>query len=563
MAKHAIRTMNNAAGREPGSVLALLALGRGEDAIAVTTHLAVTRMKAGRDAPFTFCGPVEFEETAVRHYEKVVLPLVQQTVGVLGIGPLSYVLSMTNLGAASVQDRSMTVSGFSADAALFLACLSAMIEAPVLPGVAVTGHIASLRGDVRMVRSLPAKLRAAATSPVVEAVLFPDPGADDSLAALTPEEKLAIEEAIRSGRDRFRMTPVRDVAELIRGAFAEHDLIRASLHQGYFGKDVPTDVPIPGLAVLAADLPNRFWTCMEDDLHGRAPANVIELLCARMAYQISVKVYPAGFGTELYRLLSSVPPGLRHSRLTFPLLPAHDALAMVQLASPTDLEDLRRFLDAVAGDRFQKSMHSLVDGLRESIPSTANEHVVVLLDAIDSETLYRTVGAAVETARGLFTLETVTAQDKHECLDVVTSFYVHTLRYCGIAVQPNNPAALAADAADLLERAFARQGGAKGAYAEACSGTRGRLRYVLDVVTEQFRAEAEEKERNRAFQEVLGSLEYDEQVALVKAFMDHLGPQLPEDVLSSRPERYVQHAEVLLRAYAQASSRFKQLVRAL
>lgn len=563
MANHAFRTMNDAAEREPGHVLTLLTLGRGGDAIAVTTHLAVSRLKPGPDAPLTFSGPVEFEETAVRHYEKVVIPLVQQTVGALDIGHQAYALSVTNLGAASMQDRSMAVSGFSADAALFLACLSATMETPVLPGVAVTGHIASLRGDVRMVRSLPAKLRAATASTVVEAILFPDPEADDFLDVLTREEKSAIDEAICRGRDRFRMTPVRDVTELIRGAFAESDLIRASLRQGYFGRDVPTDIRVPGLAVLAADLPNRFWACLEESIQGRDHGIVHELIRARVAYQLRVKAYPAGFGTELYRLLSSVPPGLRHSRLTFPLLPARDALAMVQLALPDDLEDLRRFLDAVAGDRFQTSIPAMVDGLRASIPATANEHLAVLLEAIDPDTLYRSVGAAIEAARGSFTLETVTAQDKHECLDVVKAFHVHVLRHRGIAVQSEDPDALAADADDLLERAFAREGGAKSAFAEACQGTRGRLRYVLDAVTAQFRAEEEEKQRNRAFKEILAALEYEEQVALVKSFMEYLAPQLPEDILSSRPERYVQHAELLLRACAQASGRFKQLVRAL
>jgi hypothetical protein len=113
------------------------------------------------------------------------------------------------------------------------------------------------------------------------------------------------------------------------------------------------------------------------------------------------------------------------------------------------------------------------------------------------------------------------------------------------------------------KQAFARQGGANAAFTEACAGTRGRLRYVLDVLTEYFRADAEEKHRNLAFKKMLKMLEYDEQVALVKGFMDYLGPQLPEEVRSSRPEQFVKHAEVLLRAYAQVSGRFRQLVRAL
>ena len=90
--------------------------------------------------------------------------------------------------------------------------------------------------------------------------------------------------------------------------------------------------------------------------------------------------------------------------------------------------------------------------------------------------------------------------------------------------------ALAREAFDLLDRAFARWGREKAAQAEAFSGTRGGLRFVLDVFTTQFNREQEDKHVKMAFKENLGSLAYHEKVQVMAALLAFLGPHLPPDL---------------------------------
>ncbi len=556
-------TVTDAKQNEPGHVLAILVLGIGTDAAAVVTDLAVTHCDVNGGEALRVRGPVQVGEDTIRHYEDIVLPLLHRTTRALGIKPRSLTLSLTNLNAASLQDRGLTISGFSADAAFYVAALSALLGVPAEPGLAITGHIASQDGEVRMVRSLSAKLRAAVASPEVETALIPDPKADDSLSTLTPEEMTDIEEAIRHARDRITITPVRDVSDVLRNVFCEPNLVVAALRNGYFSAPPQTKGGIPAKTVLAGDLPNRYWDCLEEAIHGRDPITVENLLQSRVAYHVKDKTYPAGYGDELHRLLSSVPAGVRDSCLRFPLLPAQDALSMVRMASANDLNDLRRLLDALAGDRFHDGTAIAVNEARVFPPDTTNEHLAALLDAIDPDVLYRTVGAPIEAARASFRLETVTARNNQECLAVVTSFYVHMVRHRGTEIRVAEPSSLEGEAVDWLEKAFARQGGVKAAYAEARSGIRGRLKFILDVLTEEMRFEEEDKRRNWVFTKFLSGLEYEERVELVRAFMDLLAPHLQDEVLASPPERYVKHAEVLLRTYAQVSGRLKQLVRAM
>ena len=468
--------------REPGHVLTLLALGTGADAAAVVTDLAITCRERNDGKALRVYGPVQVEENSLRHYEDVLLPLLHRTIQALGLEPRPFTLSVTNLNAASAQDRGVTISGFSADTALFVACLSATLGIPVNPGLAATGHIASLHGEIRMVRNLSAKLSAATESAVIRTVSIPDLDADESLSALTPQETAQIEEALCRARDWLAIVPACNVTGVLRCAFTESSLVIAALQKGYFSAPPPTGHGAPHLDVLAGDMPNRYWRCLEEALHGGDADTVKELIQARVAYQVRKQTYPTGYGDELHRLLSSLPASARETCLRFPLLPAQDVLKMVRLARAPDLDDVRRFMDAVADDRFHDSTPSQIDETPVLAGDASNRHLATLLQTIDPDALYRAVGAHIEAARASFRLESVTARTKRECLAIVTAFHVHVARHCGTQIRVSKMQHLEDEALDWLDKTFARHGGRNAAYAEALRGTRGRMRYILDAL---------------------------------------------------------------------------------
>ena len=548
---------------EPGHVLTILALGNNADAAAVVTDLAVS-CGGFRDGP-VLCvgGSAGADQETLQHYETVILPLLGGMLHNLGLELPPLYISMTNLGAASLQDRGIFISGFSMDIAFLIAALSAVLGVPTRPGLAASGHIASPHGEVRMVRNLPEKLRAAITSSFIETVIFPDPDADDSLCTLTPEEMSRISKVVLQAGDVIKMLPVRDVAGAVCAAFNESELVLAALKQDYFGKGSHAELSASYQRILSHDLPARYWQCLEEALYNRDGVIIDRLLQERVNHHLRIGIYPAGLGAGLYKLLSSVPAGIRDGSVHFPLLPPHSVMALIQSAAADDMDDVRRLLDAVSGDRFHNGAVDAATDAPVFRGTTPNKHLAALLDAIGPDTVYRKVGAAIDAARASFELDTVTAHSKQECLALVTTFYLHIIRRCGIEVGACDQDTLESETLDWLERTFARQGGLAAAYAEAQSGTRGRMKFLLDTLTESMKAEEEEKYRNMMFKKFLDGLDYDARVELVSAFMDLLAPHLPAEALASPPERFVQHAEVLLRTYIRASGNIVQLMRTL
>ena len=547
-----------------GQAYTVLALGRGDQAVAVLSKVNATVIPNGKEPGIHPVGPTLFDAAVRRHWDEVIVPLLRRTATGIAMDMPAFEVSVSNVSAASVQDRPIAIQGYSADAALFLACLSALLTSPVRPDILVTGHVASPSGSVRMVRQLPAKLNAAIRHGEIRSFLYPALDGDDSLDRLAAEERAGIEEALLAARNSIHIEPVHDAGELIQRAFEEWHLIAAALNHGYFTETLPANADTSSISALAANLPARFWSCLgkalRDERDGR------ELLQARVHFQERQGCYPQGFGTKLYQLLASIPRGIREVRVPFPLLGPDDSHRLVRLSSPCNLEDLRYFLDAVAGGRFASA--AAPEQAAGELPASpaappANVHLRTLFEEIDSENLARRIGRPIDEARATFLLEDITARSDSDCLDAVTAYYLHMLRHTCEVPSAVKPEGAAPEALALLDRAFSREGGYKAAVAEALAGTRGRLRYVLDAVTERYRAEQQEKYVAWVFKRTLTALEYDQRVALVNGFVQLLGPMLPEGIRNAPGARYLEHVETLARTYIQAMGDLKQIFRAL
>jgi len=546
-----------------GQVPTVLALGHGENAVAVVTEILVTPVSEKSGGDFIPAGPTSIEDHTLRHYQETIVPLLRAIASDLHMNFPQFRISVSNLNVSASQDRGMTIGGFSADAALFLACVSALLDMPTVPGIVATGHIASIDGGIRMVKNLPAKMRAVRRSETITAFLYPDPEADDSLSAIAPDEHTAIQEAILSARDHLKLVAIRNVDQLLQASFSETDLIVSSLNHGYFSSDGLMDLAAPGVQVLKGNLPERFWSSLETAFHRHDCVAVINLLEARVQFQLREPAYPQGFGRQLYHLVAALPPSTRDFHVRFPLLSSQDALSLVKLATASDLNDLRQFLDAVSGDHLPSRLADLGSASPSSLldPPASNEVLETLLNEIDEEVLRRKIGNDIDAARGRFLLEKITVQTNQECMDTVTSFYLHMQRHSRDVLDTPDAERVAAEADELFEKTFAPRGGTKAAFAEARTGVHGGLRLILDLLVNQFKVDEFEKHTSLAFKRMSEALEYEERLALVKAFMKRLEPYLPEEVLSSPPERYVEHVEVLIRAYVQAMSQVKQLLR--
>jgi hypothetical protein len=111
---------------------------------------------------------------------------------------------------------------------------------------------------------------------------------------------------------------------------------------------------------------------------------------------------------------------------------------------------------------------------------------------------------------------------------------------------------LAPDAIDLLRRAFQSKGGINAAYSEGMSSVRGGMKYILDVMTEQLKQKEKEKHIRAIFRGSIDPLDFGQKVALIEAFLNRVGPNLPGAIQSRTAEQYATDYEEIIRAYSES-----------
>ena len=172
-----------------GRANTVLVLGRGTDSKAVISSVIARVCDQQRGDRVCFPGTATFSRKTTKHIMEVVLAAADNIINALDLPKHSFDISVANLGATSLNEIGITISGFSADVPILLATLSASLQISISDDIVCTGHIASPDGDIRMVRGLPAKLRVAEKAESIQTFVYPEVDQDNSLEYLTPAEK--------------------------------------------------------------------------------------------------------------------------------------------------------------------------------------------------------------------------------------------------------------------------------------------------------------------------------------------------------------------------------------
>ena len=551
-----------------GRARAVFVFGRGGSAqAALTSVVARPRRRRSRQG-LLFSGSATFQPDVKEHMRNTVMALVEDITHELGLRRRTFEISVVNLAAASVVDAGIRITGYSADVPVLLALLSAALRVPARQDVVATGHMASLGGDIRPVRGIPAKVAAAADDFGIVRFVYPSTTSDLSLQILSPKERQRIEGAIVAARPRLETVPVTDAGEVIESCFSERALVMAALGNGYFGQggelDVQGEHTHGAVAFLITGNEQRFWRILEADLRASRSAEARELLAARAKYQVRSKAYPTGLGRQLLQLIQSLPPTTRRLKLTFPLLQMDQCTALAGLARREDHEDVACLFEAMKQRHAARSRRRR-SGRRSkaSAESDALAAVEAVLEQISAEALAQRIGKPIDDARAAYVVEDVIANSYDLFLDTIAAFYLALLRHIELSPDLTPSEALEAEALDLLERAFRDKGGRNAAWAEARDGVHGGMRFVLDVTTEQFRTERQAKHVNRVLIGALDPLDWDARVAFMEAFLDRLAPHLPSEIRQQPPQQFVRHYEPILQTYVRSLDRVKQLLRSL
>ena len=546
-----------------------LIFGHGDDAQAVISAIVVRICGKKHAERIRFTGPVTFEEKTAKHIVEVVLPVVDNILRTIGLPAKSFEIFVVNLEAAAIMDVGSIISGFSIDFSMLLAILSASLQITIPDDIVSSGHIASIDGDIRMVKGLPEKLAAATIAGSIKTFIHPEIDQDHSLHSLSPTEKQRIAGAIAKAKQTLQTVAVRDINDLLQAVFSNEQKILASLIQGFykisispFAKKTPC---IKAAIFLAENNEKLLWAVLEQHLFAGLNKEAKELLLALSRFYIHQETYPKDLGFGLFRLVCSLPPQTRRLKLDFPLIPMSECIQLSQFVKEPDHDDVRLLLSAAFGENIHRSLKT-EDWENPNKRETSNQdngRFKAILSEIDSDALTEQIGIPIDSARASYILDSVKVKSFDEFNETIVSFYIHLMRYTRKVSQKIDSDAAGAEALALLERTFNGKGGYSAALAEAKNATNGGLKFILDLVTEQFKNEEQEKHISRVLKIIVDPMDWEKKIALMKEFIMRIEPHLPDEITTLPPERFVGHYEELVKAYVQSMDKVKTLFRSL
>jgi len=238
-------------------------------------------------------------------------------------------------------------------------------------------------------------------------------------------------------------------------------------------------------------------------------------------------------------------------------------LDLARFSGKDDHEDVAILFDAAPGKSIARKAEERKSSVGITNSTEASAAVDTVLDMISADSLSRKFGLPIDAARAAYAIGEVVLESYEDFLDTVTAFYLHLIRHTNSITAPVDMDEAASEAYDLLDRAFRNKGGADVAWAEARHGTKGGLRFIIDVMTEQFKTEQQAKHVNRVFKETADPLDWKAREAFMEAFLARIESHLPEEIRNQPAERYTRHYEPIVRIYVQSMDQVREKLRNL
>ena len=552
-----------------GRVPTVLVFKSDSDQKAVVTSIVAKCCRKRSRKRLFFIGKAEFDSKTAKHINKDILPLVDNILQELNPDSKqkAFEISIVNLSIASVMDTGMEISGFSADAVVFTALLSAALDIPLAQDFVVTGHIASADGDIRAVKSIDSKIDAASQCPGIRRFIYPafDPdGSRENFQGGQLEDEKAI---IPHARSFFKMIQVDNICQLLKTILDERDIVIASFEGDYF--TACRDFGDQGsyieqtLAFFTEGNEKRFWHNIEISALRGDIEDIRELLCARVRYQIRQKQYPPGFGRKLLRIILSVPTTARRTQLADELVPIDLYFKLCQFVGIDDLKEDSRYLrdifEGIAGTIDGKRL--LDDDLEIREGKISRSDLQKIFSQISSEQVSKKVSQPIDHARAVYIFDKVTVDSTDQFFKTITSFYLHLISHTALAPAEVNPDQLEASALQLLQRAFANNGGENAARTEAFHGNSGGLRFIFDQMTEQFKFEQKTGYINSILIRAVDQESIDERIEFTKALLEYIEPWLPAEYKDRPASTLIDRYQEIIKCYVSSLDKLKQTFR--
>jgi len=528
----------------------VLVLGQGKDKRGFITSLVARTIDL--ESRLVFAGPVRFTKKTQIHIEKTILPLIDTILDALGLEQSSIEISAENHSVASGLDTGIDISGFSADLAVFMAMLGAILGLEIPPDCAFTGHVASISGILSEVHSLDIKIKCARSHQQTKRLFCPRVSFD----TLVVDQQHQNFQATVSGNG-LEIVQVRHLGELISRVVTQEQVILSALAHGYFDRNGGMSGPDDVCHFLLNQLEQRFYRYIADNLWEGKP--VAKILNRFADFYIERQTYPEGFGAKLFTALSSVPGFLRHQVLKNTLVTRDRAQKLQALAKDSDFEDAALLCDCLRGKHLQE------EPVHDNSPTISGRRDVtgefnLFIATLSQRSFAEKWGRDIDQARSSFPLLVGTINRCREFIDIVESFYIHLVScVTRTTINPHQSLFLKQESLILLEETFNREGGFDQAFAIARDGTFNGLRGVLDRMTDQYKQKRYEIFVTDSFTRALKQRDFQQRLEFIQDAVLHLRSFLSPECQNWAPERFGHQIDLIITAYIQSIDRFSEI----
>jgi len=528
----------------------ILVLGQGKDKRGFITSI-VARTIDSEDR-LVFTGPVRFAKKTQVHIEQIILPIIDTILDTLSLEQGGFEISAENHSVASGLDTGIDISGFSADLAVFMATLGAILGLEMPSDCVFTGHVASISGILSEIHSLDIKIKCARSHQQTKRLFCPKVSFDTLLV----DQQCQNFQATASDSD-LEIVQVRHLGELISRVITEEQAILSALTHGYFYRNREMSGPDEVCHFLRNQLEQRFYRHIESNLwEGKPVANILNRFAD---FHIERKTYPEGFGAQLFTALSSVPGFLRPQVLNNILMARDRAQKLQALAKDSDFEDAALLYDCLRSRHLHKEP---VHDNSQTVSGQRNQagEFNLFVTTLSQRSFAEKWGRDIDQARSSFPLPVGTINQCREFIDIVESFYIHLVScVTRTTINSHQSLFLKQESLIMLEETFKREGGFDQAFAIARDGTSNGLRGILDCMTDQYKRKRYEIFVTDSFTRALKKRDFQKRMEFIQGAVLHLRSFLPPECQNWPPERFGHQIDLIITAYIQSIDRFSEI----
>jgi len=315
------------------------------------------------------------------------------------------------------------------------------------------------------------------------------------------------------------------------------------------------------VSFLTENNQKRFWDILDCHFLSGHCEKGRELLRSFAQFYIRRQKYPSGFGAMLFQLIRSVHLALRKLKIDFPILDQGLCNDLITFAGDADYDDIPLLVDAVHG---RNIANTKAINIQPEIQVSDSEGMVfdAIVSMINEQTLAEKFGI-IDSARACFALSSPEIETHQSFIDILEAYIIHLQRHIGSSFEIPNTDASRNKAVELLKKTFYNKGGDKAAFVRARDGTQGGIRSILDMITEQCKAEKQDAYIDRVLKDVIPDMTFDERIKCIQAIMKKIGQFLPEEIRNQPPKRFARNDDTLrtiILTYVKCRDKFNQLL---